>query len=280
MPSWFKKVFSGDHAKATTPPPPPTEAHVPEPIALPSTLDSPALGEPDTSGYESDEPTSRRVVQAPIVSQEAESTGSADGIRIKARVERDNMSCTLMVSQPVLDTFSAWFPEAKWAVQVSPLAEALFAIEGIGSVLLHNSTVTLTQLYSSTRAWEDLAIETGAALRSYLEAGGSIVEEAFLNAMPPTEEISRRIQSCIDMEINPGIASHSGVVTLDRVEGNTVYITMGGGCQGCAASEITLRQGIHQSFRQTVPQIGAIYDETDHSAGTNPYFTELPAGMA
>jgi Fe-S cluster biogenesis protein NfuA len=70
------------------------------------------------------------------------------------------------------------------------------------------------------------------------------------------------------------------MVTLERVEGNTIFLTMGGGCQGCAASSITLRQGIHTTFRRAVPQIGAIYDETDHTAGTNPYFTQLPAGMA
>lgn len=279
MPSWFKKVFSGGAGATKTPAPPVSTTDEPKPIAIPSTLDSPALGEPDTPGYAQDEPQPRRVIQAPVISPEAESAASSDEIRIKAQVEGDKMACTFMVNRPVLDTYSAWFPEAKWAVDVSPLAEALFAIEGVGSVLLHNSTVTLTQSYTSTCSWEELAVVIGASIRGHLEAGDPVVEVAFLDAMPPTEEIHTRIQSCIDMEVNPGIASHSGVVTLDRVEGNTVYITMGGGCQGCAASAITLRQGIHQSFRKTVPQVGAIYDETDHSAGTNPYFTELPAGM-
>ena len=82
------------------------------------------------------------------------------------------------------------------------------------------------------------------------------------------------------MEINPGIASHSGVVTLERIVGNSVFLTMGGGCQGCAASEITLRQGIHNTFRSAVPQIGGIFDVTDHAAGSNPFYSELPAGMA
>ena len=79
--------------------------------------------------------------------------------------------------------------------------------------------------------------------------------------------------------INPGIAAHSGMIRLDRVEGNTVYVEMQGGCQGCAASDVTLRQGIHQVFRKVVPQIGAILDVTDHSAGTNPFYTQMPAGM-
>jgi Fe-S cluster biogenesis protein NfuA len=98
--------------------------------------------------------------------------------------------------------------------------------------------------------------------------------------MPEEEIIRRKIQTVLDLEVNPGIAAHSGIVSLERVEGNTVYITMGGGCQGCAASTITLRHGIHTAFRRAVPEIGAIYDETDHAAGVNPYFTKLPAGMS
>ena len=92
--------------------------------------------------------------------------------------------------------------------------------------------------------------------------------------------IAEKVVKVIDDEINPGIASHGGFVNLERVQGNTIFITMGGGCQGCAASAITLRRGIHTAFRSAVPQIGAIYDETDHAAGTNPYFNEIPAGMA
>jgi len=87
------------------------------------------------------------------------------------------------------------------------------------------------------------------------------------------------LQKVVDEQLNPGIAAHSGVITLNRVEGNTAYITMGGGCQGCAASTITLRNGIEGAFRDAVPEVGAILDETDHTAGTNPFFRELPAGM-
>ena len=54
---------------------------------------------------------------------------------------------------------------------------------------------------------------------------------------------------------------------------------MGGGCQGCAASSVTLRQGVHAAFRKASPYLGSILDETDHSAGKNPFFNQLPPGM-
>jgi hypothetical protein len=36
---------------------------------------------------------------------------------------------------------------------------------------------------------------------------------------------------------------------------------------------LTLKQGIHTSFRTAVPKVGAIFDETDHTAGLNPFFS-------
>ena len=277
MPSWFKKVFK-DAAKPVstlTPAGPGLKA-----VAAPPSHDNPALGQPDFAPYEEEARKIRRVVNAPILVDESELSSWSEEVRIKVRVEKDMTSATLMVDRPVLDGLSAWLPGPEWANDVSPLATELFKVNGVGSVLLHGSTVTITLAYGATRPWDDLAAEVGAVLRDYLKSGKPVVTKAFLDHMPPEEEVRRRVQSTIDMEINPGIAAHSGVVTLERVEGNTVYITMGGGCQGCAASAITLRQGIHTAFRQSVPQIGAIYDETDHKSGVNPYFKELPAGMA
>lgn len=270
LPSWFKKVFKGDVAKL--------KANQARPIAHAPTLENPALGRPAVASAPA--PGARKVVQAPLLVPEVERSSWSEDIRIKAQVDSDRTSCVFMVDRPVLDGLSAWFPEAIWAEELSPLAVRLFSIDGVDTVLLHDTTVTLTARVHHLEDWEALAREAGTAIREHLKTGEPVAVPAFVDAMPPEDEIRRRVQACVDLEINPGIAAHSGVVTLERVRGNTVYITMGGGCQGCAASAITLRQGIHTAFRQAVPQIGAIYDETDHTAGTNPYFSELPAGMS
>jgi len=49
---------------------------------------------------------------------------------------------------------------------------------------------------------------------------------------------------------------------------------MSGGCQGCAASQVTLKQGVEVMVRRVVPQVRAIIDATDHSAGTRPYYRD------
>ena len=90
--------------------------------------------------------------------------------------------------------------------------------------------------------------------------------------IPAQEEVRAGVQRALDEVVNPGVAAHSGHVRLERVRGNSVWIEMGGGCQGCSAADLTLRQGIHTAFRDAVPGLGAIYDATDHAAGTNPWF--------
>ena len=87
---------------------------------------------------------------------------------------------------------------------------------------------------------------------------------------------AERVKTVLDTEINPAIASHGGSITLVGVEGTEIYLEMGGGCQGCAMSRMTLRQGVERMVRQAVPEVTVIHDVTDHSSGENPFF-EGPA---
>jgi Fe/S biogenesis protein NfuA len=86
------------------------------------------------------------------------------------------------------------------------------------------------------------------------------------------DPLSQRIQTLITDQINPGVASHGGYVTLHEVRDQNVYLTMGGGCQGCGMASATLRQGIERMILDTVPEVKAVVDQTDHAGGTNPYY--------
>ena len=46
-----------------------------------------------------------------------------------------------------------------------------------------------------------------------------------------------------------------------------------GGCQGCSLAEVTVRQGIERLVRAHCPEVIAVIDVTDHSAGTEPFYT-------
>jgi len=87
-----------------------------------------------------------------------------------------------------------------------------------------------------------------------------------------SDPVARAVQDVIDRQINPGVGSHGGMVTLVDVRDGTAYLRFGGGCQGCAAVDVTLKQGVETAIRAAVPAISAIVDATEHDAGTSPYY--------
>lgn len=88
----------------------------------------------------------------------------------------------------------------------------------------------------------------------------------------PTGPMAERVREVLDDQVNPAIASHGGAISLVDVQGTEIYLEMSGGCQGCAMSRLTLRQGVERMLRQAVPEITAVHDITDHASGVNPYF--------
>ena len=93
-----------------------------------------------------------------------------------------------------------------------------------------------------------------------------------------SDAIAMRVQQVLDRDINPGVASHGGHVTLLDVKENKVYIRLGGGCQGCGMADVTLKQGIEVAIKNAVPEILEVLDTTDHGSGSNPYYQPAKGG--
>ncbi|MCH8289841.1 iron-sulfur cluster assembly accessory protein [Candidatus Poribacteria bacterium] len=83
---------------------------------------------------------------------------------------------------------------------------------------------------------------------------------------------AQKIQELIDDQINPGVAAHGGHISLLDVTDDTVYIEMGGGCQGCGMADVTLKHGVEAMIQEVFPEIKQIIDTTDHASGANPYY--------
>ena len=89
-----------------------------------------------------------------------------------------------------------------------------------------------------------------------------------------TGGIGDKVQQLLDVSINPALASHGGYASLVEVQGDdTVVVTMGGGCQGCAMSQATLSDGIKRAIMEAIPEVSEVIDVTDHDAGENPYYS-------
>ena len=129
----------------------------------------------------------------------------------------------------------------------------------------------------------------GARLEWSEEGGGGLV---LVNPNGPTPEeaapgvppevlaagiagpLAQRVVAVLEQAINPSIASHGGradLVALDEEDG-TAYLRLSGGCQGCAMSQMTLRQGIETTLLEEVPELTRVQDVTDHGGGENPFY--------
>jgi Fe/S biogenesis protein NfuA len=89
---------------------------------------------------------------------------------------------------------------------------------------------------------------------------------------PVTGPLADRVRQVLDERINPGIAAHDGRITLVDLRDGVAYLRMGGGCQGCGMSAVTLRLGVEQTLKEQIPGVVGVVDVTDHASGTNPYY--------
>lgn len=89
-----------------------------------------------------------------------------------------------------------------------------------------------------------------------------------------TGSVAEKVVQVVNEAINPSIASHGGRAEVVAVEDSTVYIRLGGGCQGCGMASVTLSQGIESTITDLVPEITKVIDVTDHAQGQNPYYEQ------
>lgn len=190
-------------------------------------------------------------------------------IKIQAEILSEN-TCQLTVDRPVYPGGSVYFTN-KDKAKGSPLAEALFEIESVVGILVSENIVKVTK--AGYVDWMPVTKQIGGIIRAQLQSGVPAISET-INANLPSEEVIReKIQELLETEINPAVGEHGGVVNLVDVKGNRVFLQLGGGCQGCGMADVTLKQGIEQTIRRLVPEVGEILDVTDHAGGRNPYYS-------
>jgi Fe-S cluster biogenesis protein NfuA len=180
-----------------------------------------------------------------------------------------NVKCKFIVDRPVYDGRSHYFGSAA-AADDSPLAKSIFAIPGVTNVLISHNEITVGK--QTMAEWPVIGKQVGAAIREQLASGTSAVSDAARAKLPAESDIRQGVERVLAAEVNPFVSQHGGVVKLVDVKENTVFLQMGGGCQGCGSATATLRLGVEVAIRAAVPAVGDIRDVTDHAAGKNPYY--------
>lgn len=190
-------------------------------------------------------------------------------IQVQAEILSDE-TCQFTVDRAVYPDHSVYFASRE-AARGSLLAEALFEIENVVSVLVSHNVVKVTK--SGHDDWPPIAKRVGAAIRAQIQSGVPAISESVRTSLPSENVIKQKVQELFETQINPAVGQHGGYVELVDVRGSVVYLRLGGGCQGCGMADVTLKQGIEHSIRELVPEVGEILDVTDHAGGRNPYYS-------
>lgn len=135
--------------------------------------------------------------------------------------------------------------------------------------------------YEGFRAWFEGRSEPYLvdAVVDYQEdqMGGQLTIKAPNARIPNVSEdspLEDRINYVLYNEINPGLAAHGGMVTLVEItEDKAAVLQFGGGCQGCAAVDITLKNSVETTLLERIPELTGVLDQTDHTFTENAYYS-------
>jgi len=56
-------------------------------------------------------------------------------------------------------------------------------------------------------------------------------------------------------EISQMLAFHGGYVELVKIEGNKIYVSLEGACQGCMMADYTLKNMVEALLKEEIPEI-------------------------
>jgi Fe-S cluster biogenesis protein NfuA len=142
----------------------------------------------------------------------------------------------------------------------SPLAQALFAIEGVKSVFLGADFISVTR--DDGVEWPVLRPAVLAAIMDHFVEGrpvwvgeGEGPKAAAPVAKEGDAEVVRQICELLDMRIRPAVAQDGGDVAFEKYEDGIVYLRLKGACAGCPSATATLKFGIEQMLRHFIPEV-------------------------
>ena len=159
--------------------------------------------------------------------------------------------------ETVMEQGTADFPDLDSA-NSSPLAERLFALNGVTGVFLGNDFVTVTKQDSID--WEHIKPSILGAIMDHFQSGAPVIhgeQTGSVHAEHSGEdtEIVGQIKELLDSRVRPAVAQDGGDITFHGFERGIVYLQMQGACAGCPSSTMTLKMGIENLLRHYIPEV-------------------------
>ncbi|HSR71258.1 MAG TPA: NifU family protein, partial [Kiloniellales bacterium] len=136
----------------------------------------------------------------------------------------------------------------------SPLAQRLFAVEGVTGVFLGSDFITIAK--AEDKEWYLLKPAILGIIMEHFTAGRPVLlEETDPSGAGEAEvaeedrEIVAQIRELLDTRVRPAVAQDGGDIIFQGFERGVVYLHMQGACSGCPSSTATLKMGIENMLR-------------------------------
>ena len=140
----------------------------------------------------------------------------------------------------------------------SPLAQALFQVDGVTGVFLGYDFISVSkrdgkEWYLMKPGVLGVIMEHLVAGRPTIVEGGATVAEAA--GTDEDSEIVTQIKELLDTRVRPAVAMDGGDITFQGFEDGVVTLQMQGACSGCPSSTATLKMGIENMLRHYIPEV-------------------------
>ena len=141
----------------------------------------------------------------------------------------------------------------------SPLAQALFAVEGVTGVFLADDFITVAK--RDDRDWQLMKPGVLGAVMEHFMAGRPVLlpdAPDGSDAAGPDDgddETVARIKELLYTRVRPAVAQDGGDIVFEGFDDGVVTLQMRGACAGCPSSTATLKMGIENMLRHYIPEV-------------------------
>jgi len=170
-----------------------------------------------------------------------------------------------VVEGAVMPKGSMEFTDAKSAAK-TPLAKALFKLEGVTRVFFGRDFVTVNK--DADTSWTVLRAGVIETLMDFYGSKKPLFADETENQngmqiLPGDSDLVQMIKEILETRIRPAIQQDGGDITYMGFESGVVLLKMQGACSGCSSSAITLKNGIERMLKHWIPEVTGVVAVSD-----------------
>ena len=141
----------------------------------------------------------------------------------------------------------------------SPLAEALFNVDGVGCVFLSDDFITITK--RDDKDWHLMKPGLLGVIMEHFTANRPVIisddenSKSGSSVKDEDDDVVLQIKELLYTRVRPAVAQDGGDIVFEDFTDGTVTVQMRGACAGCPSSSATLKMGIENMLRHYIPEV-------------------------